>query len=60
MGWLVAVKRASFAVNHLPFGGLVTTRADNSFAFDSFREIRSQLHLDGTLAAEIVFQIYQA
>jgi hypothetical protein len=60
MGWLVAVKRADFFIDHLPFGGMVETRAENTLVFDKFREITSELHQDGRLVALVVLQLYQA
>jgi len=59
-GWLVAVKRAEFLVELLPLGSIVTTRAENTFAFEKFREITSQLYHDDRLIAEMVLQLYQA
>ena len=59
MGWLVAVKRADFFIEHLPLGMSIITRADNSLAFDKFREVTSQLHHGDTLLAEVVLQLYQ-
>jgi predicted hotdog family 3-hydroxylacyl-ACP dehydratase len=58
-GWLVAVKRAVFYAAHLPFGLELTVRADNTLAFDKFREVSSRVHGDGRLLAEIVLQLYQ-
>jgi predicted hotdog family 3-hydroxylacyl-ACP dehydratase len=59
MGWLVAVKRADFFVEHLPIGMAIRVRAENSFAFEKFREVTSQIyHLDHLLA-EVVLQLYQ-
>jgi predicted hotdog family 3-hydroxylacyl-ACP dehydratase len=60
MGWLVAVKRADFYVDHLPFGLQVTARAENTLAFDKFREVTSQLQHKDRLLAEVVLQLYQA
>lgn len=60
MGWLVAVKRADFFVDRLPLGGRIEARAENTLAFDKFREVASRLHQDGRLAASVVLQLYQA
>ena len=59
MGWLVAVKRADFYVDHLAFGLQVTARAENTLAFEKFREVTSQLHHKDHLLAEVVLQLYQ-
>lgn len=60
LGWLVAVKRADFFTDRLPVGMPVRTRADNTLAFDKFREVTSQLYHGDHLLAEVVLQLYQA
>lgn len=59
-GWLVAVKRAEFFIELLPLGSIVKARAENTFAFEKFREITSQLYHNDQLVAEMVLQLYQA
>jgi predicted hotdog family 3-hydroxylacyl-ACP dehydratase len=58
-GFLVAVKRADFYVDHLPFGLQVRARAENTLAFDNFREVTSQLYDQDHLLADVVLQLYQ-
>ncbi len=60
MGWLVAVKRADFHVDRLPFGLEVTAKSENTMAYDNFREVTSHLYHGDTLLAEVVLQLYQA
>lgn len=60
MGWLVAVKRADFFIAHLPIGTMVTVRAENTLAFDKFREVTSRVYHEDHLLAEVVLQLYQA
>ncbi len=60
MGWLVGVKRARFYVDSVPFGATVETRSENRHLFDKLREVSAVLHVDGSLAAEITLQLYQA
>ena len=60
MGWLVAVKRADFSIEHLPLGCTVKASAANGFVFENFREITSQLYHNDQLIAEVVLQLYQA
>jgi len=60
MGWLVAVKRAKFFIDHLPLGSVLRARAENTLVFDKFREVTSQLHHKDQLVAEVVLQLYQA
>ena len=59
MGWLVAVKRAEFFVDLLPLCSTIKTSAENTFVYDKFREITSQLYLQNQLIAEVVLQLYQ-
>ncbi len=58
-GWLVAVKRADFFCAELPFGMVLTIEAENTLAFDKFREITSRIHHQDQLIAEVVLQLYQ-
>jgi predicted hotdog family 3-hydroxylacyl-ACP dehydratase len=60
MGWLVAVKRADFFVDHLPLGGTIRASAENTLIFDKFREVTSQLYHQDQLVASVVLQLYQA
>lgn len=60
MGWLVAVKRADFFVEYLPFDISVMVRAENTMTYDKFREVSSQLYYNDQLMAEVVLQLYQA
>ncbi|NEX20745.1 hypothetical protein G3480_10555 [Thiorhodococcus mannitoliphagus] len=59
MGWLVAVKRADLLIDRLPLGSQILTTAENTLVFENFREITSELHLDGQLAASVVLQLCQ-
>lgn len=58
-GWLVAVKQADFFVDRLPLGGRIEARAENTLVFDKFREVASQLSLDGRRTASVVLQLLQ-
>jgi len=58
-GWLVAVKRAVFHADTLPFGTELTIRAENSFSFHPFCEATGSVHWRDKLVAEVVAQIYQ-
>lgn len=60
MGWLVAVKRADFFIDHLPLGSIIRAKAENTLVFENFREIASQLFQNDQLIAEVVLQLYQA
>jgi predicted hotdog family 3-hydroxylacyl-ACP dehydratase len=60
LGWLVAVKRADFYLDHLSIGLSITARAENSHAFDKLREVNSRLYHGDRLLAEVVLQLFQA
>ncbi len=59
MGWLVAVKRAEFFIDHLPLGSTIKACAENTLVFEKFREITSQLFHQDQHIASVVLQIYQ-
>lgn len=59
MGWLVAVKRADLLIDRLPLGTQILVSAENTLVFENFREITSELYLDGQLAASVVLQLFQ-
>lgn len=59
-GWLVAVKRADFAVAWLPLGSDVVVRVATSASFHNLREVTCELSLDGEPLATIILQLYQA
>ena len=60
MGWLVAVKRAEFFIDHLALGSLIRGQAENTLVFDKFREVTGQLFHQDQLLASVVLQLYQA
>ena len=60
MGWLVAVKRADFFIDHLPIGTSVMVKAENTLSFDKFREVTSRVYDEDRLLAEVILQLYQA
>jgi predicted hotdog family 3-hydroxylacyl-ACP dehydratase len=60
MGWLVAVKRADFFIDHLPIGTPVMVKAENTLIFENFREVSSRVYHEDRLIAEVVLQLYQA
>ena len=60
MGWLVGVKRASFYIDLIPLHGEIISRADNTNAFESLREIQSVLRLNNEIIGEVTLQLFQA
>jgi predicted hotdog family 3-hydroxylacyl-ACP dehydratase len=59
MGWLVGVKKAEFFLDPYPFGLEITTIAENTLAFDSFREVASELRANDEIVARVILQLYQ-
>ena len=60
MGWLVAIKKADFLIDLLPFGGEIIARAENTYNFENLREIACQLRLDDTCIGRATLQLFQA
>jgi len=58
-GWLVAIKKAVFDADTLPFDAKLTIRAENDFSFHPFCEATGSVYCRGKLMAEVVAQIYQ-
>jgi predicted hotdog family 3-hydroxylacyl-ACP dehydratase len=60
MGWLVGIKKAEFSIDHLPFGCDIITWAENTFSFESLREVQCEQHIDDTLISRMTLQLFQA
>ncbi len=60
MGWLVAIKKADFLVEILPFGGEIIAEAKNTYNFENLREIACELRLNDTLIGRATLQLFQA
>ncbi len=60
MGWIAGVKSAVFHMDSLPVGATLITRTQNSFSFESFREVTGTITLDKTVAAKITLQLVSA
>ena len=59
MGWLVGIKKAALLIDFLPIGGEIISRAENSYKFDSLREVACRQHLDGKLIGTMTLQLFQ-
>ena len=59
-GWLVGIKHARFACRRIPVDTPITVRAENTFTFEGFREIRGSAHIDEKTVAEVILQVVQA
>lgn len=60
MGWLVAIKKAEFFIDSLPFGRTITATAENTYSFESLREVSCELHMDNELIGRATLQLFQA
>ncbi len=60
MGWLVGVKRASFAVDTIPLYSKIITRSENTSKYDNLRITNSVLQINNNIIGEITLQLYQA
>jgi predicted hotdog family 3-hydroxylacyl-ACP dehydratase len=60
MGWLVAIKKAEFFIDSLPFGGTVTGRTANTYSFENLREVTCELYMNGRLIGTATLQLFQA
>ena len=60
MGWLVAIKKADFFIDSLPFGSTITARAENTYSFENLREVSCEMHMDHELIGNATLQLFQA
>lgn len=58
-GYLVGIKRASFAVKMLACGQNIIVRAENTYSFASLREVDCTAHCEDRSLAEITLQLFQ-
>ena len=60
MGWLVAIKKADFFIDWLPFGSVVIARAENTYSFANLREVSCELRMNEKLIGTATLQLFQA
>lgn len=60
MGWLVGIKKADFFIDSLPFGSIITARAENTYSFENLREVSCELHMDNQMIGRATLQLFQA
>lgn len=60
MGWLVGIKKTEIFIEHLPFGGEIITRAENSYNFENLREVSCEQRMDDILICKSTLQLFQA
>jgi predicted hotdog family 3-hydroxylacyl-ACP dehydratase len=59
MGWLVGIKKADFGIDSLPFGSIITARAENTYSFESLREVSCELEMDNQTIGRATLQLFQ-
>jgi predicted hotdog family 3-hydroxylacyl-ACP dehydratase len=59
-GWLVGVKMATFFVEDLTMGALITIRTETVLVVEHYKEILAKAFLEENLVAEIQLQVLQA
>jgi len=59
-GWLVGIKKAEFFTGPLQTGCILTARAENTFSFESLREVACTVHRAEKQVAKAVLQLFQA
>ncbi|MBU4262438.1 MAG: hypothetical protein KKC76_11305 [Proteobacteria bacterium] len=59
MGWLVAIKKAEFFIDFLPFGASVTGTAENTYSFENLREVSCELRLNDQVIGKVILQVFQ-
>jgi len=60
MGWLVGIKKAEFFIESLPFGGFITAASENTYSFESLREVSCELSMDNQIIGRATLQLFQA
>ena len=58
--WLVGIKRARFFVESLALQDKITTRAENSYEYEGYRQIMSTARVGSKVVGEIELQAIQA
>jgi len=59
-GWIVGIKSARLGVDRIALGTVLTTRAQNQFAYEEFREIEGTVSIGAETVAEVTLQLVQA
>ncbi len=60
MGWLVGIKKAELFIDFLSLGSEIISSAENSYKFESLREVTCRQHLNGRLVGTMTLQLFQA
>jgi predicted hotdog family 3-hydroxylacyl-ACP dehydratase len=59
-GWLVGIKQARFRTDKVDINTQIITRAENAYAFESYREISGTVEINATVVGEIRLQVIQS
>lgn len=58
-GWLVGIKESRFSTGSIPLNARITTRCENQFKMDRYREILGTVRIDSDVVAEVRLQLIQ-
>jgi predicted hotdog family 3-hydroxylacyl-ACP dehydratase len=59
-GWIVGIKRSRLLVKKIPLGTVIETQSENTFEYDSLREIQGVVRIGGHVVAEVTLQLMKA
>ena len=59
-GWIVGIRQARLAVNAIPLGTGLITRAKNQMEFEGFRDIYGTVEMETQIIAEIALQLLRS
>jgi predicted hotdog family 3-hydroxylacyl-ACP dehydratase len=59
-GWIVGIRQARLAVDAIPLGAGLTTRAKNQMEFEGFRDIYGIVEMETRIIAEIALQLLRS
>jgi predicted hotdog family 3-hydroxylacyl-ACP dehydratase len=58
-GWLVGIKQSRFIAGSVPLNTRLTTRCENQFKLDKYREIVGTVRIGSDVVAEVRLQLIQ-
>ena len=59
-GWIVGIRQARLAVDAIPLGTGLITRAKNQMEFEGFRDIHGTVEMGRQIVAEIALQLLRS
>ncbi len=58
-GWLVGIKQSRFFVDAISLNQRIITRAENQFAYESYRHIAGSARIGSEIVGEVTLQLIQ-